>query len=84
VRAHWSRSVFEQPCASILHFYVFDMLAAGARDIRHLPLVERKQILRDSFENTPQLIYVVGNVGAGAWCSNRSRCMTCKAWSQSA
>ncbi|SAL05476.1 ATP dependent DNA ligase [Caballeronia arationis] len=47
--------------------YVFDMLADGERDIRHLPLVERKQILRDSFENTQQLIYVVGIVGAGTW-----------------
>ncbi|BBU33448.1 hypothetical protein BTHE68_71820 (plasmid) [Burkholderia sp. THE68] len=47
--------------------YIFDMLADRERDIRHLPLSERKLILRDSFENTQQLIYTVGIVGAGTW-----------------
>ncbi|BBU33398.1 hypothetical protein BTHE68_71320 (plasmid) [Burkholderia sp. THE68] len=47
--------------------YVFDVLADRERDIRHLPLSERKLILRDSFENTQQLIYTVGIVGAGTW-----------------
>jgi bifunctional non-homologous end joining protein LigD len=47
--------------------YVFDMLADGDRDIRHLPLVERKQALRDSFDNTAVLVYVTGIVAAGAW-----------------
>lgn len=47
--------------------YVFDMLASGETDNRALPLVERKQILRDSFENTTQLVYVVGIASAGAW-----------------
>jgi bifunctional non-homologous end joining protein LigD len=47
--------------------YVFDMLAHGNEDVRHLRLSERKGILRDSFENTPQLVYVVGIVGAGTW-----------------
>jgi bifunctional non-homologous end joining protein LigD len=47
--------------------YVFEMLAAGEKDIRHLPLIERKQMLRDSFDNTPQLVYVVGIAGAGSW-----------------
>jgi bifunctional non-homologous end joining protein LigD len=47
--------------------YVFDMLADGERDLRRLPLVERKQVLRDSFENTAVLVYVTGIVAAGAW-----------------
>jgi bifunctional non-homologous end joining protein LigD len=47
--------------------YVFDMLADGERDIRQLPLVERKELLRDSFENTAVLVYVTGVVSAGAW-----------------
>ncbi|WP_250477648.1 DNA ligase [Caballeronia sp. INML1] len=47
--------------------YVFDMLAAGARDLRALPLFARKEALRDSFENAHTLAYVTGVVGAGAW-----------------
>jgi bifunctional non-homologous end joining protein LigD len=43
------------------------MLADGERDIRQLPLVERKEVLRDSFENTAVLVYVTGIVAAGAW-----------------
>ena len=47
--------------------YAFDMLAAGEKDIRQLPLIERKQVLRDSFDNTTELVYVTGIVAAGAW-----------------
>lgn len=47
--------------------YVFDMLAANENDIRHLPLVERKEALRESFDNTAVLVYVTGIVAAGAW-----------------
>jgi bifunctional non-homologous end joining protein LigD len=35
--------------------YVFDTLAAGELDLRLLPLSQRKEILRESFENTPVL-----------------------------
>jgi bifunctional non-homologous end joining protein LigD len=45
---------------------VFDTLAAAQNDIRALPLLERKQFLRDSFRTT-QFIYVVGIASAGAW-----------------
>ena len=38
------------------------MLAAGENDLRKLPLIERKQMLRDSFDNTNVLIYVTGIV----------------------
>lgn len=51
--------------------YIFDMLADAERDIRHLPLVERKQILRDSFDNPLQLVYFVGIVAAGTWVLER-------------
>jgi bifunctional non-homologous end joining protein LigD len=47
--------------------YVFDMLAAGERDLRQLPLAQRKELLRDSFGNTSVLVYVTGIVAAGAW-----------------
>ncbi|BAO90660.1 DNA ligase [Caballeronia cordobensis] len=47
--------------------YAFDMLAAGTRDLRALPLFARKETLRDSFENTSVLVYVTGIVAAGAW-----------------
>ncbi|MFP3624393.1 DNA ligase, partial [Burkholderia sp. SIMBA_051] len=47
--------------------YVFDMLAEDDRDIRQLPMIERKQILRDSFENPAVLVYVNGIEEAGDW-----------------
>nr|WP_238327687.1 hypothetical protein [Paraburkholderia mimosarum] len=47
--------------------YVFDILVYGETDIRQLPLVERKEILRASFENTGLLVYVTGIVAAGDW-----------------
>ncbi|KDR37820.1 DNA ligase [Caballeronia glathei] len=46
--------------------YVFDVLAAGGRDLRRLPLLERKKVLRDSFDNTGVLVNVAGVVAAGA------------------
>ncbi|WP_368582464.1 DNA ligase [Paraburkholderia sp. BR14320] len=47
--------------------YVFDMLADGQADIRQRPLSERRERLRDSFENTASLVCVNGIVGAGEW-----------------
>jgi bifunctional non-homologous end joining protein LigD len=44
--------------------YVFDMLASK-RDLRGLPLIERKAILRDSFEDTDTLSFVSGIIGDG-------------------
>lgn len=43
------------------------MLAAGKNDLRKLPLRERKQVLRDSFDNSAGLVYVIGIVTAGEW-----------------
>ncbi|TCK36698.1 bifunctional non-homologous end joining protein LigD [Paraburkholderia sp. BL8N3] len=47
--------------------YAFDMLAIGGRDLRGLPLIERKAFLQDSFETSDRLIFVNGIVGAGQW-----------------
>jgi bifunctional non-homologous end joining protein LigD len=44
--------------------YVFDMLASK-KDLRGLPLIERKAILRDSFEDTDRLSFVNGVIGDG-------------------
>jgi bifunctional non-homologous end joining protein LigD len=44
--------------------YVFDMLASK-KDLRGLPLIERKAILRNSFEDTDRLSFVNGLVGDG-------------------
>jgi bifunctional non-homologous end joining protein LigD len=38
--------------------YVFDMLARGRQDIRDQPLVIRKGVLRQTFDDTPTLVYV--------------------------
>jgi bifunctional non-homologous end joining protein LigD len=47
--------------------YVFDMLSSKKRDLRSLPLLARKGILRDSFDDTSTLIYATGVVGIGDW-----------------
>jgi bifunctional non-homologous end joining protein LigD len=38
--------------------YVFDMLMDGREDLRGLALTERKERLRDAFDDTPTLVYV--------------------------
>jgi bifunctional non-homologous end joining protein LigD len=47
--------------------YLFDALSVGGEDLRELPLVERKNYLRDAFGDTNTLIYATGIVGAGEW-----------------
>ena len=37
--------------------YVFDMLTRGTLDIRDRPLIERKSMLRDTFDDKPTLVY---------------------------
>jgi bifunctional non-homologous end joining protein LigD len=44
--------------------YIFDMLASK-KDLRALPLIERKAILRDSFEDSDALSFVSGIIGDG-------------------
>jgi bifunctional non-homologous end joining protein LigD len=56
--------------AAVAHparLYLFDMLAIGTRDLRGLPLLERKAHLRDSFDNTDSLVFVNGIADAGEW-----------------
>jgi bifunctional non-homologous end joining protein LigD len=67
IRARTTVGVRVAMAAHPARLYVFDMLAAGEKDLRPLPLVERKDILRDSFANTAKLIYTTGIVTAGAW-----------------
>jgi bifunctional non-homologous end joining protein LigD len=43
------------------------MLTKGQSDIRHLPLEQRKRVLRNSFGDTGILVYVKGIVAAGGW-----------------
>ncbi|TCG05328.1 DNA ligase [Paraburkholderia steynii] len=45
--------------------YVFDILASGKNDLRDRPLFERKERLRDSFDDTPRLVYATHVDGVG-------------------
>jgi bifunctional non-homologous end joining protein LigD len=47
--------------------YVFDLLTAGDADIRKVELVERRERLRDTFDDTPTLVYSNAVVGVGTW-----------------
>lgn len=63
-----ARTTRNARAAARLHparLYLFDMLATGARDLRGLPLLERKRFLRDSFEDTGTLVFANGIIGAG-------------------
>lgn len=45
--------------------FVFDMLMSEGTDLREKPLVERKEMLRDSFDDTHTLVYVTDVEGIG-------------------
>ncbi|MFP3550131.1 DNA ligase [Paraburkholderia sp. SIMBA_049] len=45
--------------------YVFDMLASGKSDLRDRPLFERKEQLRDSFDDTSRMVYMTHVEGVG-------------------
>jgi bifunctional non-homologous end joining protein LigD len=45
--------------------YVFDLLALDGRDVRDLPLLERKRLLRELFVDAGGLIFVNGICGHG-------------------
>jgi bifunctional non-homologous end joining protein LigD len=47
--------------------YLFDLLTAGDCDLRELELVERKNRLRDTFDDTATLVYSNAVVGVGTW-----------------
>ncbi|HKR43337.1 MAG TPA: DNA ligase [Paraburkholderia sp.] len=45
--------------------FLFDMMIGGGRDLRALPVPERKAHLRDAFEDTPTLVFSSSIIGAG-------------------
>jgi ATP-dependent DNA ligase len=47
--------------------YVFDALSIDRVDLRGLPLSERKERLREAFDDTKMLIYASGVISAGEW-----------------
>lgn len=47
--------------------YIFDALSIDGEDLRGLPLLERKERLRESFDDTKTLIYASGVQAAGEW-----------------
>ncbi|MFP4891209.1 DNA ligase [Paraburkholderia sp. EG304] len=55
--------------------YVFDALARDETDLRQLPLVERKVVLRESFQDRGSLVYVSGIVAAGEWVFEQVRAL---------
>nr|WP_132459552.1 DNA ligase [Paraburkholderia sp. BL8N3] len=65
-RAVWPMYVRAAAKQHPARLYVFDVLAAGGRDLRRLTLLGRKELLRDSFDNTDVLVYVTGVVAADA------------------
>jgi hypothetical protein len=51
--------------SSVVRLYAFDTLATRKRDLRDLPLLERKRHLRDSFEDTDTLVFASAFAEAG-------------------
>ncbi|MCX5544684.1 DNA ligase [Paraburkholderia sp. CNPSo 3076] len=45
--------------------FLFDMMIGGRRDLRALPMLERKVHLRDAFDDTPTLVFSSSINGAG-------------------
>ncbi|ACC71034.1 ATP dependent DNA ligase [Paraburkholderia phymatum STM815] len=45
--------------------YVFDMMMEALLDLRGHPLIDRKDRLRDAFDDTPTLVYVTDVEGVG-------------------
>jgi bifunctional non-homologous end joining protein LigD len=69
IRARTSVSANVRAAASLhpARLYIFDILATGKRDIRGLPLVDRKRVLADCLETTKTLVVVSSIVTAGEW-----------------
>jgi bifunctional non-homologous end joining protein LigD len=60
-----ARNVRAAAKADPARLYIFDALSIGGEDLRGLWLLERKERLRDSFDDTRTLIYASGVRGAG-------------------
>lgn len=61
------KSVAAASRADPARLYVFDALSVDGKDLRALPLSERKERLRELFDDTRTLIYARGVQGAGDW-----------------
>ncbi|CDN42069.1 RNA ligase family protein [Paenibacillus sp. P22] len=48
-----------------VHFFAFDVLSVAGRDVRNLPLTERKAILNESITNNPYFSRVLSVEGTG-------------------
>jgi bifunctional non-homologous end joining protein LigD len=62
-----SNSIGTALCEHPARLYAFDSLVGGDADLSQRPLAERKERLRDSFENTAMLIYVSGVEAVSEW-----------------
>jgi bifunctional non-homologous end joining protein LigD len=69
LRARMSMAMRVRAAAKLhpARLYIFDLLAAGDQDLRELPLIQRKEMLRDTFDDTAILVYITGILSAGAW-----------------
>lgn len=71
VRSRACMSVVPRVRAASLRYparlFVFDILVTGKRDLRGLPLRDRKLLLRDTFDDTDKLVYATGVPDAGEW-----------------
>ena len=65
-RLKLAKSVIVAARRSPARIFLFDMMISGRRDLRALPVLERKAHLRDAFEDTPTLVYSSSIIGAGA------------------
>jgi bifunctional non-homologous end joining protein LigD len=45
-----------------LHYYVFDLLWLNGHDLKHLPLTERKQLLKILLKNPPEHVHYMDHV----------------------
>jgi bifunctional non-homologous end joining protein LigD len=59
--------------------YLFDLLARGRRDVRKLPLIVRKDLLRESFEDNASAYLPTGFTLRANGCSSRRKNATLKA-----
>lgn len=56
-RFQWLQHIEEQPDRGTLKFYVFDILYFNGFDLRPLPLIERKKILKAIFPKLKNIVY---------------------------
>jgi bifunctional non-homologous end joining protein LigD len=69
IRARTSRDANVRVAARLhpARLYAFDMLAIRKRDLRAIPLIDRKRYLRDAFQDSGTLVFASAIIGAGEW-----------------